>query len=63
MKKIHLRKWFKYYLITINCFLILILAGDMENIITFTIKNVIGITLFLFNNYILFKYSDLFKEN
>ena len=63
MIKIRLRKWFKYYLITINCFLVLVLAGDMENIIAFTIKNVIGITLFLFNNYILFKYSDLFNEN
>ena len=63
MKKVRLRKWIKYYLIIVNCFLILVLAGDMENIVAFTIKNVIGITLFLFNNYILFKYSDLFKEN
>lgn len=63
MKKLRLRKWIKYYLIIVNCFLILVLVGDMENIIAFTIKNIIGIVLFLFNNYILFKYSDLFKEN
>lgn len=59
---IRIRKWVKYYLIIVNCFLVLVLAGDMENILAFTIKNVIGITLFLFNNYILFKYSDLFDK-
>lgn len=63
MKKIRLRKWFKYYLISINCFLILILAGDTENFLYFTIKNIIAICLFIFNHYLLVKYSDIFKEN
>lgn len=63
MKKIRLRKWFKYYLMTINCFLIMILAGDSENFLLFTLKNIIGISLFIFNHCLLAKYSDLFKEN
>lgn len=62
MKKIRLRKWFKYYLIIINCFLILILAGDTENFLLFTLKNIIGIILFIFNHCLLAKYSDMFKE-
>lgn len=62
MKKIRLRKWFKYYLITINCFLVLIIAGDCKSFLLFTIKNIIGISLFIFNHCLLVKYSDMFKE-
>lgn len=60
-KRIKLKKWVIYALIIINCFLAICLTADCENFIIFTISKIVLLTAFLFNNSILFKYSDFFE--
>lgn len=61
MKRIKIKEWVKYILILINFIYVMLLSGDCENFIIFTISKVILLGAFLFNNYILYKYSDLFE--
>ena len=62
MKKIRLKKWVEYSLISINTFMFIIMASDCENLIVFVTSHLIALLVFCFNTYLLGKYTDLMSE-
>ena len=61
MKRIRFKGWFRDLIIGVNCIFALLLTADCTNIIIFTLSKLIILSAFLFNNFLLFKYSDLFE--
>lgn len=59
MKKIRLRKWFKYLLIAITIFLLIIVVSDAETIKIAILKDVLCLTIIFINSYVLSVYGDL----
>ena len=62
MKKIYLKKWVEYILLTIQFMLILIIGGESDNLSIFTISKLIALTLLFLNHLILVKYTKLYDE-
>lgn len=62
MKKLRLKKWAEKILIAINIIVLILMAFDFQNIGLFIISKVILITIFITNNILLYKYSNLFVE-
>lgn len=61
MKKIYLKKWVEYILLTIQFMLILIIGGESNNLSIFTISKLIALTLLFLNHLILVKYTKLYE--
>lgn len=61
MKKIYLKKWVEYILLTIQFMLILIIGGESDNLSIFTISKLIALTLLFLNHLILVKYTKLYE--
>ena len=61
MKKIYLKKWVEYILLTIQFMLILIIGGESDNLSIFTISKLIALTLLFLNHLILIKYTKLYE--
>ena len=61
MKKIYLKKWIEYILLTIQFMLILIIGGESDNLSIFTISKLIALTLLFLNHLILVKYTKLYE--
>lgn len=61
MKKIYLKKWLEYILLTIQFMLILIIGGESDNLSIFTISKLIALTLLFLNHLILVKYTKLYE--
>ena len=61
MKKIYLKKWVEYILLTIQFMLILIIGGESDNLSVFTISKLIALTLLFLNHLILIKYTKLYE--
>ena len=61
MKKIYLKKWVEYILLTIQFMLILIIGGESDNLSVFTISKLIALTLLFLNHLILVKYTKLYE--
>ena len=59
MKKIRLRKWFKYLLIAITIFLLIIVVSDAETIKIAILKDVLCLTIIFINSYVLSVYGGL----
>lgn len=59
-KKIRFKGWFRDLIIGVNVIYVLLLSADCMDIIIFTLSKLIILSAFLFNNFLLFKYSDLF---
>ena len=59
MKKIRLRKWFKYLLIAITTILLIIVISDTETIKIGILKAVICLPIIFINSYVLSVYGDL----
>ena len=62
MKKIYLKKWVEYILLTIQFMLILIIGGESDNLSIFTVSKLIALTLLFLNHLILVKYTKLYDE-
>ena len=61
MKKIYLKTWVEYILLTIQFMLILIIGGESDNLSVFTISKLIALTLLFLNHLILVKYTKLYE--
>ena len=61
MKKIYLKKWIEYILLTIQFMLILILGAESDNLSVFIISKLIALTLLFLNHLILVKYTKLYE--
>lgn len=58
-KKVVLKKWVEYVLLTIQFMLILILGAESDNFIIFLISKLIALVIFFVNHLILVKYTKL----
>lgn len=59
MKKIRLRKWFKYLLIAITTILLIIVVSDAESFKIALLKDVICLPIIFINSYVLSVYGGL----
>ena len=62
MKKRRLKKWVVNTLIIINFMAILFMSADCDDMTLFIVSKIIALVIFAFNNYLLFKHSNLFEE-
>lgn len=62
MKKRYLKQWVVNTLIIINFIAIMFMGADCDDMTMFISSKLIALLVFAFNNYLLFKYSDLFEE-
>ena len=62
MKKRHLKQWVVNTLIIINFMAILFMSADCDDMTLFISSKLIALLIFAFNNYLLFKHSNLFEE-
>ena len=62
MKRRKLKKWFENLLIIVNILCVIVFACDNYDLKSLVISNTIALIIFIVANYLLFKYSDLFKE-
>lgn len=62
MKKRHLKQWVVNTLIIINFIAIMFMGADCDNMTLFISSKLIALLIFAFNNYLLFKHSNLFEE-
>lgn len=62
MKKRYLKQWVVNTLIIINFIAIMFMGADCDDMALFISSKLIALLIFAFNNYLLFKYSDLFEE-
>lgn len=60
-KKVVLKKWVEYILLTIQFMLILILGAESDNFIIFLISKLIALVIFFVNHLILVKYTKLYE--
>ena len=62
MKKRRLKKWVVNTLIIINFIAIMFMGADCDDMALFISSKLIALLIFAFNNYLLFKHSNLFEE-
>lgn len=62
MKKRHLKQWVVNILTIINFIAIMFMGADCDNMALFISSKLIALLIFAFNNYLLFKHSNLFEE-
>ena len=62
MKRRRLKKWFENLLIIVNMLCVIVFACESYDLKSMLISNTIALIIFIVANYLLFKYSDLFKE-
>ena len=62
MKKRNLKQWVVNTLIIINFIAIMFMGADCEDMTLFISSKLIALLIFAFNNYLLFKHSNLFEE-
>ena len=63
MKRRKLRKWVEYSLIIINILAFIVMASDCESTKVFIISHLIALIIFVLNNHLLIKYTDLAMED
>lgn len=56
------KQWVVNTLIVINFITIMFMSGECEDMTLFISSKLIALVIFAFNNYLLFKYSNLFEE-
>lgn len=62
MKKRNLKQWVVNTLIIINFIAIMFMGADCDDMALFISSKLIALLIFAFNNYLLFKHSNLFEE-
>ena len=62
MKKRNLKQWVVNTLIIINFIAIMLMSAECDDTALFISSKLIALLIFAFNNYLLFKYSNLFEE-
>jgi len=62
MKKRHLKQWVVNTLVIINFIAIMFMGADCDDMALFISSKLIALLIFAFNNYLLFKHSNLFEE-
>lgn len=63
MKRIKLKRWVQNLLIIINLLSIMIFASDSNSTTMFITTKILSLIIFIINSYLLYKYTDLFKED
>ena len=61
MKKIRLKKWVEYTLVSINTIMFFIMASDCESTLIFMTSHIIALGVFILNTSLLARYTDLFS--
>ena len=59
MKRTIVKDWVAYTLVVINILLLMFMAGDCEDMTIFVVSKIIALVLFVFNSFIIVKYSRL----
>ena len=62
MKKRYLKNWVVKLIVIIQMMVLFLLSSDTSNLTLFIISKIILLAIFLINNFILYKYSKLFRE-
>lgn len=62
MKKRHLKQWVVNTLIIINFIALMFMVAECDDMALFISSKLIALLIFAFNNYLLFKHSNLFEE-
>ena len=62
MKRKKFKTWVENTLIAINFLAVLVIASDSNSTITFVIVHLLALGVLLMNTYLLYKYTDMFKE-
>ena len=62
MKKRHLKQWVVNTLVIINFIAIMFMGAECDDMALFISSKLIALLIFAFNNYLLFKHSNLFEE-
>lgn len=57
-----LKQWAVNTLVVINFIAFMVMGADCDNMVLFISSKLIALLIFAFNNYLLFKHSNLFKE-
>ena len=57
-----LKKCVVNFIIMLQCLYFILISSDCDDLKLFIYSKIILMVLMLFNHYILYKYSDLFKE-
>lgn len=60
--KMKLKKWMINFIILLQCLYFMLLASDCDDLKLFIISKIAIMIAMLINHYILYKYSNLFKE-
>ena len=63
MKKVYLKRWVEVVLIIIQFLLVMIMAGDCDNLKVFIISKVIALFIFVIIHIIMTKYSRLMGDS
>lgn len=63
-KRVYLKKWVDYLLLSVNCFLVILLASinDFKNILLYLSITIISIIIISINGIILNKYSKILNK-
>lgn len=62
MKIIYLKRWVEVVIIFIQVFMVMILASECDDLKIFIISKIIALLIFMFNHFILYKYSRLVSD-
>lgn len=62
MKIIYLKRWVEVVIIFIQVFMVMILASECDDFKIFIISKIIALLIFMFNHFILYKYSRLASD-
>lgn len=57
------RNWVVYTLVTINIILFILMSSECDDLKMFILSKIILTIIFLFNNLLLSKHSNLFEED
>ena len=62
MQKLKFKKWVEVSLLIINVIMIFLMTAEVEDTLLFVISHLGAAFVFVFNSYLLMKYSNLFEE-
>ena len=62
MQKLKFKKWVEVSLLIINVIMIFLMTSEIEDTLVFVVSHLGAAFVFVFNSYLLMKYSNLFEE-
>lgn len=61
-KRLKFKQWVVNTLVIINFIAIMFMCAEHDDMTLFILSKLIAVLIFAFNNYLLFKHSNLFEE-